>query len=354
MSLETPVGLNDYPITRFYMITTVVIPVIAAVTDLKYIFLLYFNPFISDYHQYYRYLTFQLSCVNESDVILLVLIWYNFRHLERLFGSYKYLNLLSLLWCYTTVIILFLNMMTNIFIPNLFGVKLWNRLPSGPIPLMLGLYHFYKQYTPKIYNFQILLFAPPINIWGKGTSMGISNSESSARDVIPNRKKILLTLSDQFIIDVLIILFILNNGVVGLFVGFISWITGVLIDKKIFLGLDHWRIPFMGHVLENKSRVNQNIRTQNSNETVLTQEQNLMSGEEYGNNFEDSLMNINGSASTTSFPSNNNNNTTTTTNSNNNNRLDNGINNQFEENDDQVGDEPVRPLRQQFLDVFRR
>lgn len=348
--METPVGLNDYPITRFCMIATVVVPVIAAVTDLKYIFLLYFNPFINDYHQYYRYLIFQLSCVNESDVILLVLIWYNFRHLERLFGSYKYLNLLSLLWFYTTLIVPFLHIMINIFIPNLFGFKLWNRLPSGPLLLILGLYHFFKQYTPKIYSFQILLYAPPINLWGKGTNIVTSNSESSESDLISNRKKIMLTLSDQFIVDAIVILLVLNNGVVGLYVGFISWIIGVLIDKKLLLGLDHWRIPFIGHILENKSRLNQNTPTESSNERRSAQEQDMISGEERDYNSENSSMNINNIASTANFQGNNNNNNNTTTNS----RLNNEINDQFAENDDPTGDEPVRPLRQQFLDVFRR
>ena len=353
MSLETPVGLNDYPITRFCMISTAAIPLIAAVTDLKYIFLLYFNPFINEYKQYYRYLIFQWSCINESDVILLVLIWYNFRHLERLLGSYKYLSLLSLLWLYTTSIVSFMNIMINAFIPNLFGFKIWNRLPSGPLPLILGLYHFYKQYTPKIYSFQILLFAPPIRFWGKGNSnITIPNSESVERDEISNRKKISLTLSDQFVVDALMILYTLNNGVIGISVGFIGWILGVLIEKKIILGLDHWRIPFIGTILDNKSRSHQNTQIEISTETGTTQEQDLMLGEENDSNVEDSPMDINNIITsnnemslrpeTSNFPSYDD-------------RRANGeTNNQIEENDEQVEDEPVRPLRQQFLDVFRR
>ena len=338
--METPAGLNDYPITRLCMITTVIIPLIAAITDLKYLFLLYFDPFIDQYNQYQRYLTFQLGCVNESDVILLVLIWYNFRHLERVFGSYKYLNLLSLLWLYTTLIISFLNIIINVFIPDVFGIKLWNRLPSGPLPLILGLYHFYKQYTPKIYNFQILLFAPPINIWRKGNDMATSEPGTIERDIISDRKKILLTLSDQFIVDALIFLFVLNNGVVGISVGFISWMIGILIDKKLLLGLDHWKIPLLGRAFNNTSRIYQNTQASRSDGTELTQEYDLIGNEGNDhNNIENSSLNVDNIISE----------------NNSSNRTNGEVNNnQIEENDDQVVDEPVRPLRQQFLDVFRR
>lgn len=344
MSIETPVGLREYPITKICMVTTVIVPLIAAVTNVKFLFLAQFDPFVYEYHQYYRYLLFQLGCLNESDVILLVLIWYNFRHLERLFGSYKYLNIISLIWLYTSFIIVFSNMAVNTFIPGLQPGYIWNRLPSGPLPLVLALFHFYKQFTPKIYQFQLLLFAPP-KLWGKGNNNTIEDGG------ISNRKRIMLTLTDQFIVDALVILLVLNQGLVGIFCGFVSWMIGILIEKGLFLGMDHWELPFINWFLNDTKPRTVRLNVPATDETTSSPEDDLLEGRlphnitegpSYIDDNSTAMRNNEGPlrSETLRFP--------------NSNTIETGSNDHIGDTYDQIDDEPIRPLRQQFLDVFRR
>lgn len=347
--METPIGLGGYPITKFNMISTVAVPLIAAVSNLKYLFLAQYDPFILEYNQYYRYILFQYGCVNESDVILLVLIWYNFRHLERLFGSQKYLDVISLIWLYTTSIIAGLNIIMNTLLPKEGLGHIWNRLPSGPLPITLALFHFYKQYTPKIYQFQILLFAPP-KLWGKGhnnSSLGASQGDGES----PNRKRIMLTLTDQFLVDALIVLLVLNQGLVGILCAFISWIIGIFIEKGLFPGMSSWKLPLIGWLLNERYQP-LHMRFPTGDENALLQQDELARNElDTGssihmrtNNANDNTSRANGYLLRA----------TTTLQFNDNNNVRMGSNNQFDDNEDQANDEPVRPLRQQFLDVFRR
>lgn len=363
MSMETPVGLGEFPVTKFCMGITFAIPIIAAVSSMKYIFLTQFHPFIDEYHQYYRLFTFQLGCINESDAILLSLIWYNFRNLERLLGSFKYLNLISLLWVYTTITLVGSNILLNLISSSLFNGYFWNRLPSGGLPITLALFHFYKQYTPKIYQFQILLFAPLI-FWNKDNRVvGGNHSNDHA-----NRKRIMITLTDQFLINILIFLLLLNQGFVGIFCGFVSWIVGIFVEKGLFWGLNYWELPFIDWILKDRRKIRSpairseeayNLNSEDntndsSTENILTEEQVLLSGES-GDELNGTIGNIHSSNENDSIRSGNGIVRTETP------RLPLRSTSMGEANyhiqrevEESTDDEPVRPLRTQFFDVFRR
>lgn len=235
-------------------------------------------------------------------------------------------------------------MAINTFIPGIKPGYLWNRLPTGPLPLVLALFHFYKQFTPKIYQFQILLFAPP-KLWGKG------NNSTTEDDGISNRKRIMLTLTDQFIVDALVILLVLNQGLVGIFCGFISWVIGILIEKGLFLGMDHWELPFINWFLNDSKRRAIRPNLSANDETTSSQEQDLLEGRlqhnisEGSSSLEDNNAAVRNTdilirSETLRFP--------------NNNTIETGSSDHMGDTYVEIDDEPVRPLRQQFLDVFRR
>lgn len=113
VGVEIPTGLVQFPITKILMICCVGVALTASLFNMKYLFLLQYDPFIVEYGQYWRYFTFQLGSLNESDVAIMTLIWYQFRSLERLFGSRKYLNIVILSWAYTTVVIFLISNLLN-------------------------------------------------------------------------------------------------------------------------------------------------------------------------------------------------------------------------------------------------
>lgn len=275
MSSEAPPGLSELPVTKLCMLATGLIPILASVADFKYLFVLFDDPFITEYKQYYRYFLFQIAAVNESDVALLTMVWYNLRHLERLFGSRKYLSIIVLCWLYTSATIIIANTIFN-FIPML----RWNRFPNGALPTVLSLFHFYKEYTPQMYEFDVKLMKP------FGT----------------RSKQLKWTFNDHFVLNALISILLLNQGIVGLSVGFLSWLCGVFIDKGLLPGSEVFRIPF---VFGMPSRSGRRPLVSNTGSTTAT---------DIGNG----QGNVSGN-----------------------------------EVDEEAGDEPTRPLGVQFLDTFR-
>ncbi|CCK72461.1 Dsc2p KNAG_0K00960 [Huiozyma naganishii CBS 8797] len=297
MSMETPVGLFQYPVTKLCMVSCAVVPLVASVAGWKYHFLLQFDPFLSLHHQYYRLLLFQIGCLNESDVALMVLIWYHFRQIERVFGSLKYINLISLVFVYTTVLLAVLNTVMNYVLPGWF----WNRYPTGALPILLALFHFYKEYTPKIYEFEVFL-AP----------------------FIRPKDKLVIKLSDQFLVNALIALAMLNQGAIGVATGFISWMIGVFIDNGILVGLSTWKLPLMARLLSTRARTSINAADQTT--SAIDTPQRVRT--------QDILQDTQAAAPAR-------NDTPSTA----------GI---TTPEDSEPNDEPVRPLRTQFLDTFRR
>lgn len=250
MSMETPTGLYRYPVTKLCMVSTTLVPLIASIANCKYIFIAKYDPFISEYHQYFRLLTFQLGCINETDMVLLVLIWYQFRNLERLMGSLKYISVISLVLIYTTVFVAGLNCLINSILPW----KIWNSLTTGCLPVVLALFHFYKEYTPQVYEFEVLLTQP----WLQKN----------------HRNQYKWALNDQFLVNALIAILILNQGVEGMICGFISWICGVFLDKGLLPGMDRWRLPLLRRYLfpkntDNNQGIYENPGSETSEELLI-------------------------------------------------------------------------------------
>lgn len=287
--METPTGLYQFPVTKLCMVSTVAVAFAASVANCKYIFLARYDPFISEYRQYSRYLLFQLGCVNETDVALIVLLWYQFRNLERFMGSYKYISVLFVALIYTTVSLAGLNLLLNILLPG----KIWNSLCTGSLPLILAMFHFYKEYTPQIYEFDILLTQP----WSKSI----------------NKKQRKWKLNDQFLVNGLVAMLLLNQGFAGIGCGFISWICGIFLDKGLFPGVDRWRLPFIKKLLVTDG--NSNPSTEALDGSSQDEDRDRSTDADAGAAHENE-----------SFPV-----------------------------DDEAGnDEPARPLGVQFLDTFRR
>ncbi|AJT73811.1 AQG_2a_G0048970.mRNA.1.CDS.1 [Saccharomyces cerevisiae] len=322
MSMEPPVGLTAMPVTKLAMITTLVVPLVASIASYKHIFLLQYDPFLQTYHQYYRLLIFQFCAINESDTVILALIWYLFRHLERLLGSHKYLTLIVLSWAYTTLGIWGLNLIWNAFIGQYKWLQ-WNNFSTGSLPIVLSLVHFYKEYTPQIYEWNIRLLGP------RG---GASSHNDNKRE---DKSAVEWKINDQFLLNGLILLLILNQGFAGILCGFISWMCGIFIDKGLLPGLDHWRIPFVSYFISQgpPTRANVAIAANAATNTAAARATGEAATAATGNG-------NTGNSGPTSLPLRGS--STTPTNTSN-------------AGDDEPGaDEPARPLGVQFLDTFRR
>ncbi|KAI8383465.1 putative membrane protein [Nakaseomyces glabratus] len=303
MSLETPVGLRRFPVTKLCMVTGIVVPVVAALTETKYVFKATYDPFIKEYGQYYRYLTYQLSSVNETDVALIVLLFYQYRQLERLFGNEKYLSMLAMLIFYQGLATVSVHLLFNNLVGPWLGTQ-WNELASGAFGVVIGLFHFYKQYTPIVYEFDIVLGAP---LWSQLFHKGVIRRFDNENKIMKVR------LNDQFMVNVLVIILICNQGAWGPLQALVAWLSGLFLDIGILPGLDKWRVPFAHYMLFGEvKRLEVGSTSANTSASL-------------GGNSVTQLAN-------------------------------NSASSQLEEDNenDEPNDEPARPLGVQFLDAFRR
>ncbi|KAH3679900.1 hypothetical protein WICMUC_000643 [Wickerhamomyces mucosus] len=203
-------GFSNVPISRYLTYLTVLIPLIASLTSFKYIFYLSYSPFIDEFGQYWRLLTSQLGFINESEVLISVILLYQFRALERLYSSHKYLSILIVLFLYNLLFVSII-MVLNVCIPGVSWVL--GTFPSGPFGLIVSLFVIYKNFIPVTYNFEIY-----------------------------SNKTTKIILNDQFVIYLLIFHLCASQGWSSIRNGIYGHTIGWLVFNDILPGRN-WRVP---------------------------------------------------------------------------------------------------------------
>ena len=114
MAQLTPIrGFTNTPVTRSICMISTVVPIMLSVLAIKYVVKFAIDPYIIQYNQFWRVVTYQLSVVNESDYLITVLLWFQFKVLERFYGSRKYLSIITLFTVYNAVACLFIMSLGN-------------------------------------------------------------------------------------------------------------------------------------------------------------------------------------------------------------------------------------------------
>lgn len=244
MGQLTPIrGFVNTPIIKLICILTSVITVGVSVFQLKHLFSLSIDPFIVEYHQYWRLALFQLSFINESDFLLGIILWFQFKVLERFYGTRKFLSVIVLFWLYNGVITLLVMGLGQLVINVLdfmvlkaFGLDNYkffdtflNTITAGPIGLLSSLYVCYGWYIPISYEYEILLGKKPENSETTEPSSDTKTAKS-------------IRLTDHFQLHALYTIFLLNNGVTSLIPGLIGLFIGRLYVSDLLPGKP-WLIP---------------------------------------------------------------------------------------------------------------
>ncbi|KAH3673754.1 hypothetical protein WICPIJ_009665 [Wickerhamomyces pijperi] len=228
-----PSGFRSLPISKILIVLTATIPLISSLASIKYLYYLSLSPFISEYQQYWRILSSQISFINESEVLLAVVLLYQFRAVERFISSYRYLSMITVFWCYNSLLItlligtdLYLNRL-GLFIPV-------DKFPSGPFAIITGLYAIYKAYIPVTYTFDIY-----------------------------HTENYKITLNDQILVNLLTLQLTLSQGWCSIWTGFMGYTVAWLVINGVLPGLK-WRIPFykdLSALLLNKTTSTEGAQT---------------------------------------------------------------------------------------------
>lgn len=218
MAQLTPIkGFHNVPVTKTIIILTTIIPILLGVFELKY--LIQFNmDYILEYNQFWRILSFQISVLNESDYLLVMIVFWYYKTLERFYGSEKYLTLVIILFIYnaliTSVIILILQILQNMLVKQFTNInwQLGNQIASGPLGLLSSFYICYSTYIPVNYLFEIEL----------------RNSK--------------FTFTNHFPLQLIFLLLFINNGINSIFPMVLGLIYGKFLINDLLI-LPKFRLP---------------------------------------------------------------------------------------------------------------
>ena len=295
MAQITPIrGFSNTPVSRSVCVLTTVISIAVAVLQYKHYFILAIDPFIVEYGQYWRVATYQFSVINESDFLLTVLLWFQFKTLERFFGSRKYLSVISLFLLYNGVLCfvvmslgqLLVNFMmyfvSKLNLPLIslalsakYQVTFLNRAIPGPLGVISSLYICYGKYIPVSYYFKIQLSAENREVESEnsdhqengvtllpadasaaaaasrhdnGASSALSNPSpvsSVSPEPTPSAPGLFseLNLTNHFQIHAIYTLLLINNGIHSIIPCVVGIIVGKLFISDLLVGSNRWSIP---------------------------------------------------------------------------------------------------------------
>lgn len=247
----TPIrGFTNTPVTRTICILSTVVTLAVLIFSLKPYVKLAVDPFIVEYNQYWRVATFQLSPVNESDYMLLTILWFHFKTLERLFGARKYLLLIVLFALYNAVVTFLVLCLGQLFIVGFIALfkmivlrqqfqveytdTVFNAVASGPFGLISLLYMCHGAYIPVSYHFKILLRKP------KESEAGDTEQSESPESLGKS-----ITLTNHFQIHVLYTILLLNHGFSTLVPCLIGLFIGHLYTQDLLAGSKNWVLPLL-------------------------------------------------------------------------------------------------------------
>ena len=241
MAQLTPIrGFTNTPVTRSICMISTVVPIMLSVLAIKYVVKFAIDPYIIQYNQFWRVVTYQLSVVNESDYLITVLLWFQFKVLERFYGSRKYLSIITLFTVYNAVACLFIMSLGQLLLYYiLFVIKVFimgydqgsihynvtflNEIIPGPLGILSSLYLCYGANIPVSYYFKILLKDP----------RNADQPETSS----PSKE---LNLTNLFPIHILYTILILNNGLRSIIPCLVGLLIGKLYVYELLPGGSSW------------------------------------------------------------------------------------------------------------------
>ena len=146
MTSALPPGFKQLPIAVWSSVAVIATPLCVSILNGKPYFMLAYDPFISKWSQYWRFLIIQLQFQNQSEIALAcVLIMMKLKGLERVLGSLKIFKVIILLYIYNLIAIFLISF-------TFYKVFEWDLfIPSGPFGILFGFYFAYNKFIPNIY-----------------------------------------------------------------------------------------------------------------------------------------------------------------------------------------------------------
>ncbi|KAI8898861.1 hypothetical protein BC833DRAFT_588132 [Globomyces pollinis-pini] len=154
MITSGPGGFAHTPTTKALIMITGINSVLVGLMKTKSTYDLVLYPHLVSNHQFWRLFTSHFVYSSSSDLALASLLLYQFKTLERHWGTYKFT---SLLFISST-----LSIMLNLIAMS-FGIT--KRISSGPIGFIFTLLYYFVNDIPHSYQMKILGITFPDNVF---------------------------------------------------------------------------------------------------------------------------------------------------------------------------------------------
>lgn len=149
--MVTTSSLTHTPTTRLLLLFTLTSSILTSVLDLKHYAPIKPIPHLWPYLQFSRLLTFQFPYLSASEALVSACLIYQFRVLERLWGSRKYASFVAVSWGCLTVLT-----PTLVVVLKLGTLGWYNYLPAGMTGVVFALLAGWTETVPLMYRYKIL------------------------------------------------------------------------------------------------------------------------------------------------------------------------------------------------------
>lgn len=163
--MVTTPSLTHAPTTRFLLFASIGSSILTSLLDLKHYASIKPTPHLWPYLQFSRLLTFQFAYTSATEVLVSAALLYQFRVLERMWGSRKYASFIFITWISLTVLTPLLALMLK-----LGSLGVYNYIPAGLVGLVFAALAAWTETVPRLYRYKILASASesPENADAKG------------------------------------------------------------------------------------------------------------------------------------------------------------------------------------------
>ncbi|KIV97966.1 hypothetical protein PV10_01661 [Exophiala mesophila] len=244
--MVTTSGFSHAPVSRFLIITTIGSSIITSILDIKHQLPIRPTPHLWPYLQLSRILTFQLAYTSSTDLFFSTALLYQFRVLERLWGSRKYASFVAVIFAVNVLLLPFL----TVFLKGLtFG--LWNYLPAGLTAVVFAALSLWSDEVPRLYRYKILTGKIPLatateqndSTTAAGGGGGGGNTRTAAQQQSQTDPPG-ITLSDKSTTYLLAAQLALCQFPYQLIPALVGWTLGsAWIGELLPGGLSRWRVP---------------------------------------------------------------------------------------------------------------
>ncbi|KEF57600.1 uncharacterized protein A1O9_05518 [Exophiala aquamarina CBS 119918] len=256
--MVTTSGFSHAPVTRFVILLCISTSILTSILDVKHYLAIRPTPHLWPYVQFSRILTFQAAYTSSVELLFSTTLLYQFRVLERLWGSRKYASFLFV--CFWLNVLLLPALVVT---AKVWSLGVYNYLPSGLTAVVYACLSAWADEIPQLYRYKIITASPSSSPRRAGARGGDGDgdgdgaeSRGSATGHSPQQPAGIV-LSDKSTTYLIAAQLALSQFPYQLLPAAVGWTIGTAwMGELLPGGLGRWRVPswLVGETSKSKER----------------------------------------------------------------------------------------------------